>query len=68
LAVGGVKDKVLAAHRAGIKHVALPEHNMKDLKELPDEVSEELSFHPLSHVDELLALALDGFAESDNDA
>jgi len=64
LAVGGVKDKVLAAHRAGVKHVALPEHNMKDLKDLPDEVKEELSFHALTHVDELLALALDGFEEA----
>ena len=63
LAVGGVKDKVLAAHRAGVLHVALPEHNMKDLKDLPDEVKEELTFHSLTHVDELLALALDGFEE-----
>jgi ATP-dependent Lon protease len=61
LAVGGVKDKVLAAHRAGIMHVALPEPNMKDLTGLPDEVQREMTFHALSHVDELLALALIGY-------
>ncbi|MBM4291443.1 MAG: endopeptidase La [Deltaproteobacteria bacterium] len=62
LAVGGVKDKALAAHRAGIAHVALPAPNLKDLDELPDEVRESVTFHPLTHVDELLSLALVGAA------
>ena len=61
LAVGGVKDKALAAHRAGIAHVALPSSNIKDLEELPEEVREAVTFHPLTHVDELLSLALIGF-------
>lgn len=58
LPVGGVKDKILAAYRAGILHVALPKANAKDLIELPDEVKDVIHFHPIEHVDELLDLAL----------
>jgi ATP-dependent Lon protease len=58
LAVGGIKDKVLAAYRAGIAHIALPKLNSKDLDELPQEVSKAVQFHPLDHVDELLQIAL----------
>ncbi|MCA9544353.1 MAG: AAA family ATPase, partial [Myxococcales bacterium] len=58
LAVGGIKDKLLAAYRAGIAHVALPKANEKDLMEVPAEVRGAITFHPIEHVDELLALAL----------
>ena len=58
LAVGGVKDKVLAAYRVGISHIVLPMTNEKDLIELPEEVNEAISFHPIGHVDELFSLAL----------
>ena len=62
LAVGGIKDKVLAAYRAGLLHVALPEANIKDIEELPDEVKEVVSFHPLAFVDDLFELALINFS------
>lgn len=61
LPIGGVKDKVLAAYRAGIKHVFLPKANEKDLGELPDEVRESVQFHCIAHVDELLEFALRGY-------
>jgi ATP-dependent Lon protease len=58
LAVGGIKDKVLAAYRMNLKYVALPKHNIKDLDELPKEVKDQIQFIPLDHVDELLNFAL----------
>jgi ATP-dependent Lon protease len=58
LPIGGVKEKVLAAHRAGIKAVILPEENIKDLVDVPPAVRKELVFHPVRSVDEVLALAL----------
>ncbi|MEL6349169.1 MAG: endopeptidase La [Myxococcota bacterium] len=58
LPVGGIKEKVLAAHRAGIKQVILPEKNRKDLPEIPDEVKEELTFHLCSRMEDVLELAL----------
>ena len=45
LPVGGIKEKVLAALRAGVKEVILPDHNKKDLVEVPDEVKDRLKFH-----------------------
>jgi len=59
LAVGGVKEKVLAAHRAGIKRVILPERCLADLEEVPDEIKEELEFIGVSHMYEVLELALE---------
>ncbi len=59
LPVGGIKEKVLAAHRAGIKKVILPERNRKDLEEVPDQAKEELEFVFAAHMDEVLAHALD---------
>ncbi len=67
LPVGGVKDKLLAAYRAGIKHVILPRDNAKDLVEIPEEVRDAIEFHPVGHVDEVLALALRGFGERARD-
>lgn len=58
LPVGGIKEKMLAAARAKIREVILPERNMKDLSELPQEVREKLRFHPVKHVKEVLSLAL----------
>jgi ATP-dependent Lon protease len=58
LPVGGVKEKVLAAHRAGVKEVILPKDNEKDLADIPDKVRADLTFHPVGHVDEVLELAL----------
>ncbi len=58
LPVGGIKEKVLAAHRAGIRTVILPKENEKDLEELPENVRSEMCFHHVSHMDEVLKLAL----------
>jgi ATP-dependent Lon protease len=59
LPVGGIKEKVLAAHRAGIKRVILPERNVADLEEVPQEVREELDFVPVSKMDDVLRAALE---------
>jgi ATP-dependent Lon protease len=59
LPVGGIKEKVLAAHRAGIKRVILPERNAADLEEVPEEIRETLEFIPVSTVDEVLVNALE---------
>ena len=58
LPVGGVREKVLAAHRAGIKHVILPAENMRDLDDLPEGPRSELTFHPVKSADDVLKLAL----------
>jgi ATP-dependent Lon protease len=59
LPIGGVKQKVLAAHAAGLTDVILPERNRGDLDEVPDEVREQMTFHPVMTVDEVLGLALE---------
>jgi ATP-dependent Lon protease len=59
LPIGGVKQKVLAAHAAGLTDVILPERNRGDLDEVPDEVRKSLRFHLVSDVDEVLAIALE---------
>ncbi|MEK6751348.1 MAG: endopeptidase La [Chloroflexota bacterium] len=58
LPIGGVREKVLAAHRAGLKTVLLPEKNMKDLVELPKTARTELKIIPIKHMDDVLAIAL----------
>ncbi|MDY7097594.1 MAG: endopeptidase La, partial [Pseudomonadota bacterium] len=58
LAIGGLKEKLLAALRGGIKTVLIPEENVKDLAEIPDNVKEGLDIIPVSHVDEVLERAL----------
>ncbi len=60
LPVGGVKDKVIAAYRAGIKEVILPSLNRKDLEEIPDTVKKHLRFTFVDRVDEGMAVALLG--------
>jgi len=59
LPIGGLKQKVLAAHAAGLTEVILPERNRGDLDEVPEEVREQMSFHPVMSIDEVLALALE---------
>ena len=56
--IGGVKEKVLAAHRAGIKTVVLPEENRKDMKDIPESVQEDLEFIFVERMDDVLELAL----------
>jgi ATP-dependent Lon protease len=58
LPVGGIKEKVLAAHRAGVKKVILPEDNDKDLEEVPDFVKEEMEFSFVKAVDEIMVQVL----------
>jgi ATP-dependent Lon protease len=58
LPIGGLKEKLLAAHRGGIKTVIIPKDNERDLAEIPDNVKRDLSIHPLQWIDEVLALAL----------
>ena len=59
LPIGGLKQKVLAAHAAGLTEVILPERNAPDLDDVPLDVREHMRFHPVSSVDEVLALALE---------
>ncbi|MCQ3937631.1 MAG: endopeptidase La [Chloroflexi bacterium] len=58
LPIGGVREKVLAAHRAGLKTVILPEKNLKDLVDLPRTAKSELKIVPVKHMDEVLDIAL----------
>ncbi|MBF0461458.1 MAG: endopeptidase La [Magnetococcales bacterium] len=58
LVIGGLKEKLLAAHRAGVKHVLIPSENVKDLKDVPQSILRELEIHPVNHLDEVLRLAL----------
>jgi ATP-dependent Lon protease len=57
LPVGGIKNKVLAAHRAGIREIILPAQNQVDLEEIPPSVRQELSFHPVERLDQALEIA-----------
>ena len=58
LPVGGIKEKVLAAKRAGIREIILPKQNVKDLKEVPERHRKGMKFYPVSHFDEVLEIAL----------
>ena len=58
LPIGGLKEKLLAAHRAGIKTVLIPEENRKDLAEIPDNIKENLDVNPVRWIDEVLDVAL----------
>ena len=58
LPIGGLKEKLLAALRGGIKHVLIPKDNVKDLEEIPENVKQELTIHPVQWIDEVLALGL----------
>lgn len=58
LPIGGLKEKLLAAHRGGIKTVLIPEENLRDLKEVPENIKRDLTIHAVKWIDEVLALAL----------
>jgi ATP-dependent Lon protease len=59
LAIGGVKQKVLAAHRAGLTEVVLPARNEADLDDVPENVRSEMTFHLAATIDDVLAVALE---------
>ncbi len=59
LPVGGIKEKMLAAHRAGIKRIILPKANEKDLKDVPQEVRDDMTFIPVERIEEVLQAAFD---------
>jgi ATP-dependent Lon protease len=65
LPIGGLKQKVLAAHAAGITDVIIPERNRADLEDIPENVRAEVAFHPVMSIDEVLTLALEEKARSD---
>ncbi|MBU2955388.1 endopeptidase La [Marinobacter sp. F3R08] len=58
LAIGGLKEKLLAAHRGGIKTVVIPDENVRDLKEIPENIKESLEIIPVKWIDEVLDIAL----------
>ncbi len=63
LPIGGLKEKLLAAHRGGIKHVVIPIENEKDLREIPDNVKENIEIHAVKWMDEVLEIALETLPE-----
>jgi ATP-dependent Lon protease len=63
LPVGGIKEKLLAAHRGGIKNVLIPEENLKDLKEIPDNIKKDLNIKAVRWIDQVLEYALNGYPE-----
>ena len=58
LPIGGLKEKLLAAHRGGIKRVLIPHDNVRDLKDIPDNVKGDIEICPVKWIDEVLELAL----------
>ena len=58
LPVGGVKEKILAAYRVGIREIILPEENEKDLEEIPDDLRSEMTYHLVDRMDQVLQSAL----------
>ncbi len=66
LPIGGVKEKVLAAHRVGIKNVILPEKNREDIQEIPEKVLKEMTIHFVKEMDEVIRLALVDSSEEKN--
>lgn len=65
LPIGGLKEKLLAAHRGGIKTVLIPEQNVKDLTDIPANIKNQLDIHPVKWIDDVLKLALERMPESD---
>ena len=58
LAIGGLKEKLLAAHRGGVRTVIIPQDNEADLREIPDNIKQELEIKPVKWVDQVLEIAL----------
>lgn len=63
LPIGGLKEKLLAAHRSGIKNVIIPIENVKDLKEIPDNIKQDLTITPVRWIDEVLNTAIEGYPQ-----
>jgi len=61
LAIGGLKEKALAALRVGVKNIIIPFANQKDLEEIAPEVRRKLHFHPVKQVEEVFEIALEGW-------
>jgi ATP-dependent Lon protease len=61
LGIGGLKEKLLAAHRSGVKNVIIPVENVKDLKEIPDNIKQDLNIFPARWIDEVFNAALNGY-------
>ncbi|MDT8297273.1 MAG: S16 family serine protease, partial [Spirochaetaceae bacterium] len=59
LPVGGIKEKIIAAHRAGAKKVILPTENEKDLEDVPEDVRSDIEFIPIATIEELMEAALE---------
>jgi ATP-dependent Lon protease len=64
LPVGGIKEKVVAAHRAGIRRIMLPARNRRDFEDIPEEVRQQLTFIWLDRVDEAVSSAFEGAGHS----
>jgi ATP-dependent Lon protease len=56
--IGGIKEKALAARRAGIKTIILPERNMNDLEDIPEDLRKEMTFVPVERIDQVISAAL----------
>ena len=67
LAIGGLKEKLLAAHRGGIRTVVIPAENERDLKEIPDNIKADLEIRPVKWIDEVLDIALERIPEEISD-
>jgi ATP-dependent Lon protease len=68
LAIGGLKEKLLAAHRGGINTVIIPHDNVKDLKEIPNNIKDSLTIIPVRWITEVLAVALQSMPGDANNA
>jgi len=64
LPIGGLKEKLLAAHRGGIQVVVIPQENVKDLAEIPNNIKNKLEIRPVRRIDEVLEVALERLPES----
>jgi ATP-dependent Lon protease len=67
LGIGGLKEKLLAAHRGNIKTVIIPEENVRDLKEIPDNIKQDIEIKPVKWIDEVLEIALEHLPEPISD-
>jgi ATP-dependent Lon protease len=68
LPIGGLKEKVLGAHRAGIKHIVLPAENDADIEDVPEEVRSQLTFHPVATLPDVLRIAMADELGQESDA
>ena len=68
LPIGGLKEKLLAAHRGGIKTIIIPDDNVRDLKEIPAHIKEDLEIRAVKWIDEVLDVALEYMPEPGNES